>query len=217
MFNAFGPLSGIQSEFYWRLFDFCRIHQIVYKEIESIDVKLDSLGVENIKFTGDIESFEEYQKSKTISAVMGMDIENNRIVNFVDHMTVVGLWAIAEQFLGKVFRGYKSLTDNCAPEDVKCPYRWDEIVTVFTTIGIDLLACENFQNADECRILNNAIKHDPAVGNRLMSFSYFVNYQGKKLEDVPLEMQRYLNGVSDFLGSLIERADQQLTNFGFKA
>ena len=216
IFHAYGPLNGIQQELHWRLFDFCRIHQIVYKEISYIDAKLDSLGVENIKFTGEIEPFEEYQKSRLICAVMDKDIENNRVVNFVDHMTVVGLWAIAEQFLGKVFRGYKALIDNCPPESVQHPYRWDALVNIFTTIGIDLLACENIQNADECRVLNNAIKHDPTVGNRLMSFPYFVQYQGKRLEAIPLEMQRYLNGVSDFLGSLIENADQKLSNLGFK-
>ncbi len=147
---------------------------------------------------------------------MDKDIENKRVVNFVDHMTVVGLWAIAEQFLGKVFRGYKSRIDNSPPESVQHPYRWDSFVNIFATIGIDLSACDKLKNADECRVLNNAIKHDPTVGNRLMSFHYFVQYQGKRLEEIPLEMQRYLNGVSDFLGSLIEYADQQLTNLGFK-
>jgi len=216
MFHASGPLNGIQQELHWRLFDFCRIHQIVYKEIALIDAKLDSLDVENLKFTGDIESFEEYQKFKLIGAVRDKDIENNRVLNFTDHITVVGLWAIAEQFLGKVFRGYKAVIDNCQPESVQHPYRWDAIVNVFTSIGIDLSACENFQNANECRILNNAIKHDPIVGNRLISFPYFAPYQGKRLEDTPLEMQRYLNGVSDFLGSLIEYADKQVASLEIK-
>jgi hypothetical protein len=215
MFNNAGPLGALQGELHWRLFDFCRIHQIVYKEIAHIEEKLDALNLKDIQFTGDVESFDEYQKSRLLDAVIAKDIENKRVISFVDHMTVVGLWAIAEQFLGKVYRGFKGLTDSCKPEDVSAPYRWDNFLTEYGAIGIDLTKCENFGNADECRVLNNSIKHGPVVGSRLVTFAYFLPYQGKKLEDVPLEMQRYLNGVSDFLGSLIETANQSLTAKGF--
>jgi hypothetical protein len=162
-----------------------------------------------------LESFGAYQKSRLLDAVIAQDIENNRVISFVDHMTVVGLWAIAEQFLGSVYRGFKGFTDRCKPEDVSAPYRWDNFLTEYSAIGIDLTKCENFENANECRILNNSIKHDPTVGSRLISFAYFLPYQDKTLEDVPLDMQRYLNGVSDFLGSLIETANQSLSTQGF--
>jgi hypothetical protein len=55
--------------------------------------------------------------------------------------------------------------------------------------------------------LNNAIKHDPTIGGRLLAFPYFQSFAGQQLEEVPLELQRYVNGVSDFLGSLIERGN----------
>ncbi len=215
MFNIAGPLGALQAELDWRISDFCRIHQIVYKEITHIEEKIDAHNLKDIQFTGDVESFEEYKKSRLFDAVIAQDIENKKVISFVDHMTVVGLWAIAEQFLGKVYREVKCLTDNCKPEDVSAPYRWDEFLTKYDDIGIDLKMCENFGNADECRVLNNTIKHDPVVGGRLITFTYFLPYQGKKIDDVPLEMQRYLNGVSDFLGSLIETSNQLLTAKGF--
>jgi len=36
-YNAGGSLGMLQIELEWRLFDFCRIHQIVYREISEID------------------------------------------------------------------------------------------------------------------------------------------------------------------------------------
>jgi hypothetical protein len=37
-----------------------------------------------------------------------------------------------------------------------------------------------------------------------------VKFKGQELEKVPLEMHQYVNGVSDFLGSLIEKANEKL-------
>ena len=53
------------------------------------------------------------------------------------------------------------------------------------------------------KIQTYLFKHDTLVSNRLMSLNYFSTYAGQNLISVPLEMQRYLNGVSDFLGSLM--------------
>lgn len=80
----------------------------------------------------------------------------------------------------------------------------------FSTLSIDLTACENFDNANECRVLNNALKHNPVVSERLMSFNYFSALGGTDLMSVPLEMQRYMNGISDLLGSLIEKGNALL-------
>lgn len=139
-------------------------------------------------------------------------MEIKRVTSFVDHITVVGLWAIAEQFLGKIFREIRGYLDGVNPATVNAPYKWDDFIRDFSTLSIDLTSCENFNNANECRVLNNAVKHDPIVSGRLLSFSYFSGFNGDELMSVPLEMQRYLNGVSDFLGSLIEKGNILLEN-----
>ncbi len=209
MFNATGPIGHLQSELHWRLFDFCRIHQIVYKEILSVEKKLD--GLDEIQLTGDIESAEELQKVRILDAAMEKDNENRRVTIFVDHMTIVGLWAIAEQFLGKVYREFCSIQDEIDPDDISVPYRWDDFIREYSSRGICLADRENYENANECRAVNNSIKHAPKVGDKLLVFNYFIDYAGKELESVPVEMQRYLNGVSDFIGSLIEKANEVLS------
>ena len=204
-----GKFDSIITQLKWRLFDFCRIHQIVCKEINEINVKLNSIPAEKMAYDSD-ETFEDLQKIRLRQAVMDQDIENARVSSFVDHMTVVGLWAISEQFMAKIYRRLVSEQEGLREEDVKTPYRWDEFKKEFEVRGIILESCDNYVNANECRALNNSIKHDPTVGSTLISFSYFTPYANQQLEKVPLEMQRYLNGVSDFLGSLAEKSHEIL-------
>ena len=206
--NHSGKLGSLQSELDWRMNDFCRIHQIVYKEINNIEKQLD--GIEIAPFTDNIDDHENIMISRKLNYIHGKEMENDRVISFVDHMTVVGLWAIGEQFLGKIFKSYLSLKNGVPENSIRSPYRWDDFEREYINAGIDLSTCENYSNANECRALNNAIKHDPIVSARLSTFPYFIPFINKELETVPLEMQRYVNGVSDFLGSLIEKANEQL-------
>ena len=212
MDNISGPLGKLQGELDWRLFDFCRIQQIVYKELERTDTALQAFVDSHSQTTpSSLSEEEEYFRSKVFDSVIAKDTEIRNVNAFVDHITIVGLWAIAEQFLGKIYRELVGQLNGVDPITVSAPYRWDESMRKFTIVGIDLTSCENFANANECRVLNNSIKHDPLVSNRLMSFNYFSTYAGQNLISVPLEMQRYLNGVSDFLGSLIGKCNDLLT------
>ena len=203
-------LGDIHSDLKWRLADFCRIHQIVYNQINKSNKQLDEIEIE--PFTENPGDIENLSTSRMLSFVIGKEIEHDKIINFVDHMTVVGLWAICEQFLGKIFRAYISEKESVNENSVSAPYRWNEFINKFNQKGIDLSTCDNYENANECRELNNAIKHDPKVTNRLTQFNYFKKHSGKDLEQIELEMQRYLNGISDFLGSLIDKASEIIKN-----
>lgn len=211
MFNVTGPLGRLQGDLHWRISDFCRIHQITYKEILEVDQGLDKLELDIMQFSGDIDSVEGLKMIRLREAVREREIENRRVIIFVDHITIVGLWAIAEQFLGKIYRETYSIRNGVNPDDVSVPYRWDDFVLKYKNLEIVLSDCENFDNANECRVVNNTIKHDPKVGGKLLNFTYFNSFAGKDLESVPLEMQRYLNGVSNFIGSLIEKANKLLS------
>lgn len=206
-----GKFDSIISQLKWRLFDFCRIHHIVYKEINEINKQLDAIPLEEMIY-GDVETIEDLKKVRLRQAVMDQDIENARVSTFVDHLTVIGLWAISEQFMAKIFRRLVSEKDSVKEDAVKAPYRWDDFKKEFKKYGINLELCDNYLNANECRVLNNSIKHDPTVEGMLVSFDYFIPYMNHQLEFVPLEMQRYLNGVSDFLGSLAEKSHQILSD-----
>tara|TARA_R110000868_G_scaffold359462_1_gene621362 strand:- start:137 stop:847 length:711 start_codon:yes stop_codon:yes gene_type:complete len=208
--NTTEKLGPIHNELGWRLVDFCRIHQIVYQQINKSNKKLDEIEIE--PFTANPMDIENLGTARRMSWLIGKEFEHKRIINFVDHMTVVGLWAICEQFLGKIYRAYISEKDNIEESTISAPYRWNDFLSSFSDNGIDLTTCDNYSNANECRALNNAIKHEPKVTERLTQFDYFTNHLNKELEEIELEMQRYLNGVSDFLGSLIEKGSGIIKN-----
>lgn len=213
-----GDLRSLFSELYWLLSDFCRMHQIVYKEITHIEEGLTHFTQENkekltLSSTFDLSEekyYEEIQKVRILDSIIAQEQENKQVLGFIDQMAVVGLWALSEQFLGKIYRTYISITTNVDAETVSSPYRWNDFIDKYASIGINLSACDGFEDADECRVVNNAIKHNPIVEKRLEVFQYFTPHKGSKLTEVPLEMQRYLNGVNNFLGSLMEKVESEL-------
>jgi len=205
------------SELQCLLFDFCRMHQIVYKEIVHIEEGLTRFTQENkgeltLNSTLDLseeEYYKELQKTRILDSIIAQDQENKRVIGFIDQMCVVGLWALAEQFLGKIYRTY-AVTTSIDADTVSSPSGWDAFKKEYASIGVVLCTCDSFQDANECRLVNNAIKHNPTVGKKLEGFPYFAPYKGEKLMEVPLDMQRYLNGVNNFLGSLMEKVEAQL-------
>lgn len=213
-----GHLRIIYVELQWLLFDFCRMHQIVYKEIGNIEEALTRSAQEqdltlssNLKLDLSEEEFcKELQKTRFLDAMIAQEHENRSVIGFIDQMAIVGLWALTEQFLGKIYRTYIAVKTSADADTVSFPYQWDEVVKKYASISVELSMCDGFQDANECRKVNNAIKHDPKVGKPLEKFPYFEPYKGANLMEVPLEMQRYFNGVSDFLGNLMEKINALL-------
>lgn len=213
-----GHLLKVNSELQWLLSDFCRMHQIVYEEIMHIEEQMtystkqnkEQLTLTSESDLSEEEYYQELGKIRILDSKIAQNQENEHVISFIDQMAIVGLWALTEQFLGKIYRTYIAVTTNVNADTVDSPYRWNKFVDIYKTVGIDISKCDNFVDADECRVVNNAIKHNPTVGDRLEVFSHFQPYKGKKLMEVPLDMQRYLNGVSNFLGNLMEKVEQQL-------
>ncbi|WP_224093335.1 hypothetical protein [Nostoc sp. MS1] len=205
------------NEFRWLLFDFCRMHQIVYKEIGHIDEHLDNFlqeNKENLNLSGNPKSeedfYKELQTSRMLDGIIAQEHENRGVIRFIDQMAVVGLWALSEQFLGRIYREYIAVKDSIDADTVTAPYKWNDFIDEYKSIGIDLSLCDNFQDANECRLVNNAIKHHPVIVGKLAEFPYFTSYKGKRIMEITLDMQRYLNGISNFLGSLFEKVDTKL-------
>ena len=141
-------------------------------------------------------------------------MEIARVKHFTDEYTVIGLWATAERFLGKVFAHIESSQSGVDVASVSRPYRWDEFQTAYANKSIDLTTLNGYADADECRVLNNSIKHAEIVNERLAQNPFFAPFQNKLLADVDFEMQRYVTGVFNFVGSLIESGNHLLdSNF----
>lgn len=218
MENMAGPLCALQGELHWHAFDLCRFHQIVYADLSNraalVDAEYErfSKSLEEQRDCvndDDREAFMVYE-SRTNSAFMNKDIEHARVKHFSDEFAIIGLWATAERYLGKVYAHIVAIQTSAVVETVTRPNRWPDLNTEFRSLGIELTTLNGFPDADECRVLNNTIKHGEIVNQRLAKFPFFATHVGTDLTKIDFEMQRYLNGVFNFCGSLIEAGNTLL-------
>jgi hypothetical protein len=215
MANVRGPLGTLQAKLDWQLTHLCRFHQIMYANLKERDAEIGrqheelKKPSEAAKAASDEEAEDHaIGASRIRMAIRDADDEVEKTKNLADHFTVIGLWATVEQYLGKVYVPLAAHVNRVVAASVNAPYRWDDFRAGFRGLGIDLTALHGFPDADECRVLNNTIKHTGFVDTRLGQIVFFAPHRGKDLSEVEFEMQRYVNGVTHFVGSLIERASK---------
>ncbi|NOY30639.1 MAG: hypothetical protein GXP28_10865 [Planctomycetes bacterium] len=212
IWNIQGPLHELQGELHWHAYDLCRFHQIMYGDLTKRALHVDA---EHKRFSDALEEQREkvsdddregflVYESRMNSSFMDKDLEHARVKHFADEFSVIGLWATAERYLGKVYANIVATQTTVTVASVTRPYRWNDFQSQFLTLGIDLAALNGYPDADECRVLNNTIKHGDFVDQRLAQFTFFSSHGGVQLTKVDFEMQRYLTGVFNFCGALIE-------------
>jgi hypothetical protein len=138
--------------------------------------------------------------------INSLDYDLQSSIRTINRMFIVALWSLAEQFPGRIFKALVSLRTAAGPN--KVPYRWDDYKVGYLQETITLEALQDYEIANECRILNNQFKHGEVVSAKLSAFAPYANKIGAELDDLDVEPQRYLNAVSNFLGSLIEQCNE---------
>ncbi|GLQ30221.1 hypothetical protein [Litoribrevibacter albus] len=209
IYNCTGKLGKIQIELDWKMFDFCRLQQITHSHISKNEQEMDEL----------CERYKDEMRNAT-DETMGLvrfreninaqSSSNYQTYQFANQMTVVGLWAIAEQTMGFVYKQMAADINGIPESDVSIPYHFDEFKKKFSQLGISLESLDTFDDANECRTLNNRIKHGHTIEGHILSFSYFQPLSGKLILEVDFELQRYVTGVIQFLSSLIEEGNRIL-------
>jgi hypothetical protein len=122
---------------------------------------------------------------------------------------VIALWATVEQYLSRclvVAEGALGTMPNDAGS-----FRWNDLDRRYVTVGIDLRSLTGHAAVNECRVLNNKIKHLGIVDDELSSFPHFAHRRGTRLTDIELDLQRYVNGVFEFVGHTLESADAAIS------
>jgi hypothetical protein len=191
----------------------CRFHQIIYGDLKRRDGQIASENERITQIAAEIPKDDQNDgfmsiQSRALTAIMDMDDDVARTKQLADEYTVIGLWATAEQHLGQVFIPLAAHVNRVPESSVKCSYRWDDFTAGYAPLGIDLKSLHDFADADECRVLNNTIKHSGKVCARLAQYPFFTSHLNLKLFGIQFEMQRYVNAVTHFVGSLIERASR---------
>jgi hypothetical protein len=69
------------------------------------------------------------------------------------------------------------------------------------------VTCKSYEGVEECRVLNNKIKHLGIVDDELSYFANFNNKSEEPIDEVPLNLQYYSASVFEFVGCMLEVAD----------
>ena len=87
-----------------------------------------------------------------------------------------------EQYCGRTLIEAENGAANRA-----APHKWFELSKRFVKIGVRLEDCKSYAGANECRILNNKIKHVGTVDGELSKFSRYHGASGTAIKDVKIE------------------------------
>lgn len=213
LFNVSEPFVRLQIDLHLTLNVYIRLHQFAYVSFQEHDKLLDKIAskikAENLAEPKNLEEREALQlmKSRSMDWILTEDYDLTRSIQTINRMMVVTLWALAEQYLGKVLRKLVSLRTGDPVEPVTNHYKFDKFRLTYKSEGIVLDTLHDYAIANECRVLNNHIKHSDVVSDKLAAFPPFSAFLGESLDQVVIDPQRYLNGVSNFLGGLIGHAN----------
>lgn len=211
MFVAFNNLElmGLIGQLFFNHHDLCRLHGAVVAQTNKRYEQLDTYLKNNKTFTKsnvDIDSYEAIIQSRIRETATSWEMEIESVQGFGDQLFVVGLWAIAEQYLTRAL----DIAQRWLSLSQPVPYKWEQIKKQFQKIGVNLEQCKGFSDANECRILNNKVKHLGIVDNQLAKFNAFQNHIGEPLSRILIDLQRYSNGIFEFVGCTIEETDKFL-------
>ena len=206
-YNCAGQLGKIQMELDWKMFDFCRLQQITHHHILQNEMKIDEF-IKQHKEALTNPAEEDMGSVRIRENINVQSASNYQTYQFSNQMTVVGLWAIAEQTMGFVYKQMYSTINSVSDSSVKIPYKFADFKKEFSKLGIKIEDLDTFDDANECRTLNNTIKHGYVIDGHILKFDYFAPLAGKLILDVDFELQRYVTGVIQFLSSLIEEGNQ---------
>jgi hypothetical protein len=203
-----GELLSLHGRFMFRHYDLCRFHQLIHAEITERAQASDTSWARLTDLPHPEDEWEELRQARMREAIRAQDLESEGVRSFAQQTFVVALWALAEQFCGRTLVTVERLS---GADEGPPPYRWADLKTRYERIGIALAGGKSYDGAQECRTLNNKIKHLGAVDGRLATYGHFRGTEGKQLEEVAINAQYYADAVFEFVGWCMEMGDERLS------
>jgi hypothetical protein len=207
------PFQGVWHAAHWELENLALFNQAAYSDvmrrIEALDERAREIRswVQPVEGDDEIESF-QIMWSRANDGVISGEIEAEAISRYADEVTTVDTWAFAEKNLNRGLAELRTLLVLPAVSS----HRWPDIQAAFQECGVDLNALDSFQDADECRRVNNTIKHSGVVSQGLAQCAFFAPHAGNDISSIELPTQRYYFGVADFVGAMFEKCSDIARN-----
>lgn len=206
--------SSLLSEFKFKLEDLIVFHSFVCNTYEKNVKAIKNLSSQMPKFDPESLDEDEYEAALLIQArhrekVGYYDDLNEKASSIADDSVVINLWALIEQFSTRCYSLLASSREGVPVESVVPPYRWDQLSKRYLNYQVDLTQMVSYSTANECRVLNNKIKHLHKVDNELAKFAHFKDKENEPLYYVEYRLQDYVIAAHHFIGSLIEESSNK--------
>lgn len=197
--------------------DLCTFYQMYFsqhinqdKHVQSFTKELEKIKQKYDESLDEDELAElEISYSRVRQFIYNNDLMLARTKYFANSSFVISLWATVEQFTSRILI---SLEKQLGMPYSEPPHVWNRKIARYMDLNIDITAYLNYQNIDECRVLNNKIKHVGEVDDALARFLFFSNLNNKSLEEVEYDLQRYSNSVFEYIGFVAERSDSTIAD-----
>lgn len=207
------PESVTQCEvygaYYWELENICLFQQAAHTAVSLRNERLDAVAAENKEFdqahkalvsTNDDErEGAMLAQSRRWEQVLAEENTLETIEAFNAELTTIAIWTVIEKTMVQMLAALEASTGETRSSTV----RFDVMQQRFFSCGVDLVKLSGFADVDECRCVNNAIKHGGKIGTGLASFPRFAGLSGTAVRRQTLDVQRYLFGAHTFLGSVL--------------
>ncbi|MER8388346.1 hypothetical protein NKH14_23000 [Mesorhizobium sp. M1380] len=198
---------GLFSGFFWRHHDLCLFHRTIDSEIRQRGAALTRFIDENAPLPPEElrdESFAIWQ-SRIEEAVFSHEAQTRSMESFSDQLLMVALWSMVEQFCGRAL--IETERSKKCQQGLESPHQWHLLVRRFKDLGADLDMGASYAAANQCRVLNNKIKHVGRVDPELAAFSRFAGSLNERLDDMQFDLQYYSDGVHEFVSWTFYTAD----------
>lgn len=206
------PFQNVWHTAHWELENLALFNQAAYSDVlrRREALKERSKEIRSWVEPQDEDEVELFQImwSRASDGVISGEMEVEAISRYADEVTTVAAWAFAEKNLNRGLTELRALLALPAAGS----HRWPDIQAEFQACGVDLPALDSFPDADECRRVNNAIKHSGLVGQSLAQSAFFAPHAGEEISSLELPTQRYYFGIADFIGAMFERCSEIARN-----
>jgi hypothetical protein len=220
MINRVGlPIDGIwpkgakQSEiyagYYWELEHICLFQQNSHTAVQLRNERLDVIAAENsemdLMVNAQATMDDEEREGRMLAQIRRRDhvLAEERLLETIEafnaELVTIAIWTVIEKNLFQMLNAIEIGAGKAPSKNA----RFDAMTKGFLSFNVNVETLDGFFDIDECRSVNNAIKHGGTIGSGLESFRSFAGLSGEPIRTQTLDLQRYLFGAYTFLGKVL--------------
>ncbi len=202
-------LSLIGSRIHWEFHDLVIAYDMLRQTLVERDSAIQD-RVDEVRKRVDTtyDEMQEIMKARFRESVRAENMMMAQIGRTSTRSIVVNSWILVESTMGEA---YSVLLQAMSRNSTNFKsYRWEQFLSQFSDAGISLTNLSGFENANLCRLVNNAIKHAGKVSETMSQSAQFAELYGQDLRNIDIQPQHLVTGAHSFCMDLLESVQEKI-------